>query len=88
MQRCSGHPHIVQLLAAFDVPPSADIPNGEWHVVMELAEGGELFERLLRHGAYTELVASEVTRETPNPTPNPAPNPTPNPTPEPNPTQP
>ena len=61
MQRCSGHPHIVQLLAAFDVPPSADQPNGEWHVVMELAEGGELFERLLRHGAYTELVASEVT---------------------------
>ena len=63
MQRCSGHPHIVQLLAAFDVPPSADQPNGEWHVVMELAEGGELFERLLRHGAYTELVASEVTRQ-------------------------
>ena len=63
MQRCSGHPHIVQLLAAFDVPPSADQPNGEWHVVMELAEGGELFERLLRHGAYTELVASEITRQ-------------------------
>ena len=33
MQRCSGHPHIVQLLAAFDVPPSTDQPNGEWHVV-------------------------------------------------------
>ena len=63
MQRCSGHPHIVQLLAAFDVPPSVAQPNGEWHVVMELAEGGELFERLLRHGAYTELVASEIARQ-------------------------
>ena len=58
---CSGHPHIVQLLAAFDVPANAAQPNGEWHVVMELAEGGELFERLLQHGAYSELVASEVT---------------------------
>ena len=63
MQRCSGHPHIVQLLAAFDVPPHEAQPNGEYHLVMELAEGGELFERLLKHGAYTELVASELTRQ-------------------------
>ena len=49
--RCHGHPHIMQLLAVYDVPANDVGPDGEWHLVMELAEGGELFERLLNHGA-------------------------------------
>ena len=63
MQRCSGHPNIAALLAAFDLPPDEASPDGEWHLVMELAEGGELFERLLQHGAYTEKVASDLLKQ-------------------------
>ena len=61
--RCTGHPHIVQLYAAYDVAADEVSPEGEWHLVMELAEGGELFERLLEHGAYTEKVASQLLRQ-------------------------
>lgn len=60
MQRCSGHPNIVALLAAFDVCGDAVNPNGEWHLVMELASGGELFARLVAHGAYSEKVAAQL----------------------------
>ena len=63
MQRCAGHPNTVQLLAAYELEPDEANPNGEWHLVMELAEGGELFERLLMHGAYSEKVASQLMRQ-------------------------
>ena len=63
MQRCAGHPNIVQLLAAYELEPDEANPNGEWHLVMELAEGGELFERLLQDGAYTEKSASLLIRQ-------------------------
>jgi serine/threonine protein kinase len=60
MQRCAGHPNIVELLAAFDLGPDTVNPDGEWHLVMELASGGELFARLVEHGAYSEKVAAQV----------------------------
>ena len=72
MQRCAGHPHIVQLLDAWDVAPHPEQPagewgasatSGEWLLVMELASGGEMFERLVRKGAYSEAVASELMRQ-------------------------
>ena len=63
LSRCAGHPHIVQLLRAFEVRADASNQEGEWHLVMELAEGGELFERLLNHGAYSEKVASQLLRQ-------------------------
>jgi serine/threonine protein kinase len=63
LRRCAGHPNIMQLLAAYDVRGDAVCPDGEWHLVMELAEGGELFERLLAHGAYSEKVASQLLRQ-------------------------
>ena len=61
--RCTGHANIVQLHAAYDIGPDDVSPDGEWHLVLELAEGGELFERLVQHGAYTEKVASTVLRQ-------------------------
>ena len=63
LRRCAGHPNIMQLLAAYDVEGDEVSPEGEWHLVMELAEGGELFERLLTHGAYSEKVASQLLRQ-------------------------
>lgn len=41
MQRCAGHPHIVQLLAAYELAGDDANANGEWHLVIELADGGE-----------------------------------------------
>jgi serine/threonine protein kinase/ribosomal protein L12E/L44/L45/RPP1/RPP2 len=61
--RCAGHANIVQLHAAYDIGPDDFAPEGEWHLVLELAEGGELFERLVEHGAYTEKVASTLIRQ-------------------------
>ena len=40
LRRCAGHPNIMQLLAAYDVQGDEVCPDGEWHLVMELAEGG------------------------------------------------
>jgi calcium/calmodulin-dependent protein kinase I len=34
-----------------------------WYIVMEMAEGGELFDRLVERGAYSEAQASEIMRE-------------------------
>ena len=34
-----------------------------WFIVMEMAEGGELFDRLVERGAYSEAQASEIMRE-------------------------
>jgi len=31
-----------------------------WYIVMEMAEGGELFDRLVERGAYSEAQASEI----------------------------
>ena len=60
--RCHGHPHIMQLLAVYDVPANDVGPDGEWHLVMELAEGGELFERLLNHGAAASAEEERASR--------------------------
>jgi len=63
--RCHGHPHIMQLLAVYDVPANDVGPDGEWHLVMELAEGGELFERLLNHGAAASAEERASRRQRP-----------------------
>ena len=39
--------------------------DGEWHLVMELAEGGELFERLLNHGAAASAEERASRRQRP-----------------------
>ena len=49
------HPNIVQLLDVIDVP-EADA----WLLVTELLEGGELFDKLLNKGPFSELGAAKV----------------------------
>ncbi|KAH7661924.1 Non-specific serine/threonine protein kinase protein [Dioscorea alata] len=49
------HPNIVRLRAAFE---DADAV----HLVMDLCEGGELFDRLLARGHYSESAAAAVIR--------------------------
>ena len=35
LARCRDHPNIIQLVAAYDVPPHDANGDGEWHLVME-----------------------------------------------------
>ena len=55
LHHLSGHPNIVGLLAAFE---------GTKHVyiVMDYCSGGELFDRIVERGHYSEKDASEVFR--------------------------
>jgi calcium/calmodulin-dependent protein kinase I len=52
------HPNIVQLLDVLDVP-DAD----SWLLVTELLEGGELFDRILQRGAFSETSAAVLIRK-------------------------
>ena len=59
MQRCTGEPHTAQLIAALDVVEEASSP-GEWCLVMEMVEGGELMQWVQRHPRFTEKVAAQL----------------------------
>ncbi|KAL1515664.1 hypothetical protein AB1Y20_002281 [Prymnesium parvum] len=63
MERCSGAPNVAGLLAVYDVDGDDINPDGEWRLVMELADGGELLEWVLRHPLYTEKVASALMKQ-------------------------
>jgi serine/threonine protein kinase len=63
MRRCGSHPHVIELLAVVWVHPYGPHKNGEAVLVMELAGGGGLFERLVSEGAYTEQLASKIMRQ-------------------------
>lgn len=45
------HPYIVQLIEVFEAPDKI-------YMVMELATGGELFDRIIKHGSFTEKDAT------------------------------
>ncbi|XP_024388902.1 calcium-dependent protein kinase 30 [Physcomitrium patens] len=55
MKHLPHHPHIVTLEGAYEDDVAV-------HLVMELCEGGELFDRIIARGHYTERGAAQVTR--------------------------
>ncbi|XP_042473609.1 calcium-dependent protein kinase 20-like [Zingiber officinale] len=55
MRHLPAHPNIVSLKDTYE--DDADV-----HLVMELCEGGELFDRIVARGHYTEREAAAVTR--------------------------
>ncbi|KAM0944140.1 putative protein kinase CAMK-CDPK family [Dioscorea sansibarensis] len=55
MHHLSGHPHVISIKGAYEDAMAV-------HVVMELCGGGELFDRIIKKGHYTERKAAELTR--------------------------
>ncbi|CAK9160849.1 unnamed protein product [Ilex paraguariensis] len=55
MHHLSGHPNVITIKGAYEDAVAV-------HVVMELCAGGELFDRIIKRGHYTERKAAELTR--------------------------
>jgi serine/threonine protein kinase len=55
MHHLGGHPNVVTLRGAFE-------DKHHVHLVMELCSGGELFDRILEKGHYTERDAAALLR--------------------------
>nr|GMD47863.1 calcium-dependent protein kinase 20-like [Ipomoea batatas] len=55
MHHLAGHPNVIQIVGAYE-------DNVAVHVVMELCAGGELFDRIIQRGHYTEKKAAELAR--------------------------
>ncbi|KAJ8754660.1 hypothetical protein K2173_010751 [Erythroxylum novogranatense] len=55
MQHLSGQPNIVEFKGAYEDKQSV-------HLVMELCAGGELFDRIIAEGHYSEKEAAEICR--------------------------
>lgn len=55
MHHLSGHKNIVAIKGAYEDPMYV-------HIVMELCAGGELFDRIIERGQYSERKAAELTR--------------------------
>ncbi|CAH9127727.1 unnamed protein product [Cuscuta epithymum] len=55
MHHLEGHPNVVQIIGAYEDAVAV-------HVVMELCAGGELFDRIIQRGHYTEKKAAELAR--------------------------
>uniref|UniRef100_A0A7N0TPN1 non-specific serine/threonine protein kinase n=1 Tax=Kalanchoe fedtschenkoi TaxID=63787 RepID=A0A7N0TPN1_KALFE len=55
MHHLAGHPNVVSIKGAYEDPIAV-------HVVMELCAGGELFDRIIKRGHYTERKAADLTR--------------------------
>ncbi|KAL2322655.1 hypothetical protein Fmac_027034 [Flemingia macrophylla] len=56
MQHLSGQPNIVEFKGAYEDKHSV-------HVVMELCAGGELFDRIIAKGHYSERAAASICRQ-------------------------
>ncbi|KAL8143703.1 hypothetical protein V2J09_016735 [Rumex salicifolius] len=55
MHHLSGYDHIVAIKGAYEDPLYV-------HIVMELCNGGELFDRIIQRGHYSERKAAELTK--------------------------
>lgn len=55
MHHLSGHPNVISIEGAYEDAVAV-------HVVMELCGGGELFDRIIQKGHYTERKAAELAR--------------------------
>ncbi|CAK8565323.1 unnamed protein product [Lathyrus sativus] len=55
MHHLTGQPNIVELIGAYEDKQSV-------HLVMELCAGGELFDRIIAKGLYTERAAASLLR--------------------------
>lgn len=55
MHHLAGHPNVISIKGAYEDAVAV-------HVVMELCAGGELFDRIIERGHYTERKAAELIR--------------------------
>lgn len=55
MHHMAGHPNVISIVGAYE--DAVDV-----HFIMELCTGGELFERIIQRGHYTEKKAAELAR--------------------------
>ncbi|KAJ7975914.1 putative Calcium-dependent protein kinase [Quillaja saponaria] len=55
MHHLAGHPNVIQIVGAYEDAVAV-------HVVMELCAGGELFDRIIQRGHYTERKAAELAK--------------------------
>ncbi|KAF2547625.1 hypothetical protein F2Q70_00023669 [Brassica cretica] len=55
MHHLAGHPNVISIKGAYEDAVAV-------HLVMELCSGGELFDRIIQRGHYTERKAAELAR--------------------------
>ncbi|KAI7737381.1 hypothetical protein M8C21_024795, partial [Ambrosia artemisiifolia] len=55
MHHMAGHPNVISIVGAYEDAVSV-------YVVMELCTGGELFDRIIERGHYTEKKAADLSR--------------------------
>lgn len=55
MHHLAGNPNVISIVGAYEDAAAV-------HVVMELCAGGELFDRIIQRGHYTERQAAELAR--------------------------
>ncbi|GIL83676.1 hypothetical protein Vretifemale_12422 [Volvox reticuliferus] len=55
LHHLSGHPHISQLLGVYEEP-------SQLHLVLELYQGGDLFDAIIAGGRHSERAAADVMR--------------------------
>lgn len=55
MHHLAGHPHVIAIKGAYEDAVAV-------HLVMELCKGGELFDRIIQRGHYTERQAADLAR--------------------------